>query len=102
MDDLFARETDFAAAPDTFPPDRFNAGVLVLRPSLEVFQDMMAKMEATNSYDGGDTGFLNAYFNDWYSSGPGLFCCSMSPPGVGVGVCVSVLLSLPLSLTVNE
>ena len=102
MDDLFARETDFAAAPDTFPPDRFNAGVLVLRPSLEVFQDMMAKMEATNSYDGGDTGFLNAYFNDWYSSGPGLFCCSMSPPCVCVCVCVSVLLSRSPSLSHNK
>lgn len=24
---LFALETDFAAAPDVFPPDRFNAGI---------------------------------------------------------------------------
>ena len=38
MDELFERDTDFAAAPDVFPPDRFNAGVLVLRPSLEVLE----------------------------------------------------------------
>lgn len=38
MDELFQRETDFAAAPDVFPPDRFNAGVMVLRPSLEVLK----------------------------------------------------------------
>eukprot|EP00277_Geminigera_cryophila_P010898 CAMPEP_0179455574 /NCGR_PEP_ID=MMETSP0799-20121207/39504_1 /TAXON_ID=46947 /ORGANISM="Geminigera cryophila, Strain CCMP2564" /LENGTH=234 /DNA_ID=CAMNT_0021254721 /DNA_START=29 /DNA_END=736 /DNA_ORIENTATION=+ len=70
MEDLFERDTDFAAAPDTFPPDRFNAGVLLLRPSLEVFEDMMLQIATTPSYDAGDTGFLNAYFPNWYTSGP--------------------------------
>ena len=70
MNDLFERVVDFAAAPDTFPPDRFNAGVLLLRPSLAVFDDMMTKIATTPTYDGGDTGFLNAYFDTWYSLGP--------------------------------
>ena len=42
--ELFERDADFAAAPDTFPPDRFNAGVLVVRPSRAVYDDMMAKV----------------------------------------------------------
>ena len=72
-----------AAAPDIFPPDKFNAGVMVLRPSKTVFDDMMNRIptETSNSnsnqqlgqcksYDGGDTGFLNAYYPTWYNSMP--------------------------------
>eukprot|EP00985_Skeletonema_marinoi_P020591 scaffold12293_cov120-Skeletonema_marinoi.AAC.10 len=66
-----------AAASDIFPPDKFNAGVMVLRPSKDVFDDMISRLphstgEKTNctSYDGGDTGFLNAYYPGWYSSWP--------------------------------
>ena len=73
-----------AAAPDIFPPDKFNAGVMVLRPSKSLFQDMMSCLPLTNStngeksgqsttcnsYDGGDTGFLNSYFPHWYRDMP--------------------------------
>jgi len=65
-----------AAAPDIFPPDKFNAGVIVLRPSKKVFEKMMlslpnSKLEGATpltSYDGGDTGFLNAFYSDWIFS----------------------------------
>jgi len=54
-----------AACPDIFPPDKFNAGVMLISPSDALFEDLIAK---TQSYDDeGDTGFLNAYFNDWHS-----------------------------------
>ena len=53
---LFDRDCDFAAAPDVFPPDMFNAGVLVLRPDAHVFEDMVAKASVLPSHDGGDTG----------------------------------------------
>lgn len=58
----------FAAAPDLIPPDRFNAGVLVLRPDVATFDRMKKGIEENiyTSYDGGDTGFLNAFFADWY------------------------------------
>lgn len=59
-----------AAAPDIFPPDKFNAGVLVIRPSERVFADMMEQRGKLGTYDGGDTGFLNAYFSDWYKHMP--------------------------------
>jgi len=66
-----------AAAPDIFPPDKFNAGVMVLRPSKDVFDDMISRLPCSSndetkctSYDGGDTGFLNSYYPDWYASWP--------------------------------
>jgi glycogenin glucosyltransferase len=67
-----------AAAPDIFPPDKFNAGVLVLRPSRSVFDDMISRLPSEvatdnrqcTSYDGGDTGFLNSYYPNWYNDMP--------------------------------
>jgi len=56
-----------AAAPDLFPPDKFNAGVMVIAPARQTFRDMMDRIRTTVSYDGGDTGFLNAYYPNWYS-----------------------------------
>ncbi|TYZ64869.1 hypothetical protein PybrP1_010590 [[Pythium] brassicae (nom. inval.)] len=65
---LFERETSFAAAPDVFPPDRFNAGVLVVRPDAALFAQMLARVQELPSYDGGDTGFLNAFFPRWFEA----------------------------------
>jgi len=59
-----------AAAPDIFPPDKFNAGVMLLSPSISLFEDLLRNTTSTPTYDGGDTGFLNAYFNEWHL-GPG-------------------------------
>ncbi len=70
-----------AAAPDVFHSDRFNAGVMVLRPSKTVFQQMMSRLpnsspkvsdstELSTSYDGDDTGFLNAFYPGWYTEMP--------------------------------
>jgi len=56
IDELFDRDCAFAAAPDVFPPDKFNAGVMVIRPDAGVFADMMSKVTSLASYDGGDTG----------------------------------------------
>eukprot|EP01083_Nonionella_stella_P031668 86715_1 len=70
--DLVSRAAvvNFAAGPDTFPPDNFNAGVMIVRPDLNVFERMLRRMPNVESYDGGDTGFLNEFFPDWYSSSP--------------------------------
>jgi len=66
IDSLFER-TGFAAAPDFFMPDRFNSGVMVLEPSRETFAKMVAALPGPASYDGGDQGFLNTFFADWYA-----------------------------------
>ena len=65
IDHLF-NKPNLSAAPDVFPPDKFNAGVLIIKPSVKIFEDMKSKTFELKSYDGGDTGFLNAYFPNWY------------------------------------
>ena len=42
--------------------DLFNAGILVVKPSMKVFEDMTGSMDKYESYDDGDQGFLNSYF----------------------------------------
>jgi len=78
VEDVFERDVDFAAAPDVFPPDKFNAGVLLIviiflptcpkKPSLEKFDELLTKPFTAPSYDGGDTGFLNFCFPNWFCS----------------------------------
>jgi len=38
----------------------------VLEPSRKAFARMMEALATTKSYDGGDQGFLNDFFADWY------------------------------------
>ena len=66
VDHLFDIDCDLAAAPDVFPPDRFNAGVLLLRPDRATYDRLVALAPTAPSYDGGDTGFLNAAFPAWH------------------------------------
>lgn len=44
--------------------DIFNSGVMVIRPSQEVFRDMIKVAPYTPSYDVGDQGFFNTYFKE--------------------------------------
>lgn len=66
VDDLFERPA-FAAGPDFFLPDRFNSGVMVIEPSAALFRRMMDALAVSRTYDGGDQGFLNTFFADWYA-----------------------------------
>jgi len=66
VDDLFGRPA-FAAGPDFFLPDRFNSGVMVLEPSASTFERMMEALSVARTYDGGDQGFLNTFYADWYA-----------------------------------
>ena len=66
IDELFERP-GLSAAPDVFPPDKFNAGVLVVEPSSQTFEDMMSQIQTLSSHDGGDTGFLNSFYPDWFT-----------------------------------
>jgi len=93
--DRLGPDCAFTAAPDLFPPDRFNAGVMGVwlgdQPDVGsagpgasaaepaetggaatvtgsgVLMDMKRRLAELGTYDGGDTGFLNRYFSDWYS-----------------------------------
>lgn len=63
-------EALIAAAPDILPPHYFNTGVMVVRPSTAVFETMQRNASFLTTYDGSDTGFLNAYYPTWYTDFP--------------------------------
>lgn len=73
VDELFDGD-DFAAVPDAgldLPTrEHFNSGVFAVSPSAALFDDMMSRLATTASYDGGDQGFLNAYFPSWRALDP--------------------------------
>ena len=64
VDDLFERE-ELSAAPDVGWPDMFNTGVFVFKPSMETYNALLQLAKTEGSFDGGDQGLLNSYFNDW-------------------------------------
>ncbi|PIS57961.1 hypothetical protein CJI97_001017 [Candidozyma auris] len=72
--DLLALELSpgaVAAAPEAAWPDTFNTGVMVLKPDKGVYGEMLNKLSTLESYDGGDQGFLNGFFNpcpDWLAN----------------------------------
>lgn len=74
--DLFSAPVapgQIGAAPDLGFPDIFNLGVMVLKPSLDDFSQLVAMTHLPNSlFDGADQGLLNQYFNaqpDWIQGG---------------------------------
>lgn len=66
VDHLFNRPC-LAAAPDFFMPDRFNSGVMVVEPVRALFGRMLDALARAPSYDGGDQGFLNWFWPDWWA-----------------------------------
>ncbi|XP_076804000.1 glycogenin-1-like isoform X1 [Clavelina lepadiformis] len=69
IDELFNRE-ELSAAPDAGWPDMFNSGVFVYKPSRETYLALISLADSEGSFDGGDQGLLNTYFNKWSTSGP--------------------------------
>ncbi|KAI9337931.1 nucleotide-diphospho-sugar transferase [Obelidium mucronatum] len=55
----------FAAAADVGWPDLFNSGVFVCRPNETVFAALKWAAKYTGSFDGGDQGLLNRFFDTW-------------------------------------
>ncbi|CAH8472839.1 unnamed protein product [Schistosoma turkestanicum] len=64
IDELFDR-CEFAAAPDPQWPDCFNAGVFVLEPSIDKYNDLLKMLSNCGSFDGREQGLLNQYFSNW-------------------------------------
>lgn len=69
LDALFERYADLGhnqvvAAPDIGWPDIFNSGVMILRPSLPVFEKLVGfSSQKNSSFDGADQGLLNEFFH---------------------------------------
>jgi len=71
LDPIFERlgpDTPLVAAPDVFPPDRFNAGVLGVRLDREgaIVDDLKRRVGQLGTYDGGDTGKVAACDLLWF------------------------------------
>jgi len=66
LDNLVDHPSAFAAAPDTFPADQFNSGVMVITPSQRVFEELMAWNAQHGTAEGGDQCLLNEYFSEWF------------------------------------
>jgi glycogenin glucosyltransferase len=66
IDALFDRP-ELSAAPDFLVPHRFNSGLMVLDPSRDKLARMAEALAVAPTYDGGDQGFLNQFFGDWYT-----------------------------------
>ncbi|KAK6233132.1 Glycosyl transferase [Theobroma cacao] len=63
MDSLFIYSPLSAAGNDQ---TLFNSGIMVVEPSLCMFEDLMVKSFKVDSYNGGDQGFLNEVFTWWH------------------------------------
>ncbi|KAF9169642.1 Glycogenin-1 [Mortierella sp. AD010] len=59
------RNTRFAASPDAGWPDCFNSGVFVCRPKFEDYMGLIEMAGQQGTFDGGDQGLLNSYFDGW-------------------------------------
>ncbi|XP_063932553.1 glycogenin-1-like, partial [Zophobas morio] len=64
VDDIFQRE-ELSAAPEVGWPDCFNSGVFVFLPSKKQLSQLTTFAKINRSFDGGDQGLLNMFFNDW-------------------------------------
>jgi len=67
IDHLFddVQESFAACACEPYWKDIFNSGVMVIKPDIDTFTDLMAKRDCLPTYDGSDQGFLNSFFKDW-------------------------------------
>ena len=66
IDALVDHPSAFSAAPDTFPADQFNSGVMVITPSAARFDELAAWNEDHGTAEGGDQGLLNEFFSEWF------------------------------------
>jgi lipopolysaccharide biosynthesis glycosyltransferase len=63
-------EGNFLAAPETFPPDTFNSGFMVIRPCSTCITKLESLNKKVGSVEGGDQGVLNnGLCPNWYTAG---------------------------------
>jgi len=79
-DALFMSNASFAASPESFPPDTFNAGFMVIKPSKEGFAHLLELNKRVGSAEGGDQGVLNnGLCPNWFSAPPSDLSCGRLP-----------------------
>jgi glycogenin len=70
LDDLFSQPHMAAVnaggqLPEYASWTEFNSGLMVIEPSWQLYEDMLAKLPELYLPAGGDQDFLNAYYPDW-------------------------------------
>lgn len=65
IDSVFHKYLPFAASPDVYSPHIFNSGVMLLAPCLRIYKRMREKVHKFRSYNKGDQGFFNLFFDGW-------------------------------------
>ena len=66
IDHLFDSYPALSAAPEINPPALFNSGLMVLAPSKELYESLLAAAPLLPSYDKTDQGFLNEmWIGNW-------------------------------------
>ena len=64
--DLFQRDVNFTAAPTLFASNTFDSGLMVIKPCLSTFTEMIGKVKSgVDPYWNFDK-FVNDHFSDWY------------------------------------
>jgi len=71
IDHLFGH-AECSAVEDPGSPGLFNSGLMVIRPDTEVFDAMLKSLPNLQSYNSGDQGFLNLFFNQTWTTNPAL------------------------------
>ena len=66
IDSLVDHPSALAAAPDSFPADQFNSGVMVISPSQQTFDELVAWNRVNGTAEGGDQCLLNEFFSEWF------------------------------------
>jgi glycogenin glucosyltransferase len=61
IDHLFQR-SDLSAVEDPGAPGMFNSGLMVISPSTTLLAEMLEALPNAETYNGGDQGFLNSFF----------------------------------------
>ncbi|GJP66970.1 hypothetical protein CLOP_g23831 [Closterium sp. NIES-67] len=64
VDHLFERP-EITGAPGFFLVNQFNAGIMVVKPSLATYDALLRTIDVIGSVDRGDQGFLNAVFSNF-------------------------------------
>ena len=93
IDDVLYGYTNstFAAAPETFPPDTFNSGFMVLTPSKAGYDELLRVNTEVGSAEGGDQGvFNNGLCPNWFLSKNNDKKCGKLPWIFNVGVQLSL------------
>lgn len=66
IDSLVDHPSAFAAAPDSFPADQFNSGVMVIEPSRATFDALVEWNRVNGTAEGGDQCLLNEFYGEWF------------------------------------